>query len=161
MLPAAFINRGDITLMPVPNYPVLATYTKYFGGEIYPLPLLEENGFLPRLDQIDDETLKRAKLLYLNYPNNPTGAVATVRFFEEVVAFAKKHHLIVIHDAAYAALVFDEEKPLSFLSVPGAKEVGVELHSLSKAFNMTGWRIGFIAGHPNLIKAFATIKDNS
>ena len=105
--------------------------------------------------------MKKAKLLYLNYPNNPTGASATRGFFEQVVAFAKQHHLIVIHDAAYAALVFDGEKPLSFLSVPGAKEVGVELHSLSKSFNMTGWRIGFIAGHPNLVKAFATVKDNS
>ena len=161
MLPAAFINPGDITLMPTPNYPVLATFTKYYGGDIVQLPLLKENGFLPQLDQIDYESLKKAKLLYLNYPNNPTGASATREFFEQVVAFAKQHHLIVIHDAAYAALVFDGEKPLSFLSVPGAKEVGVELHSLSKSFNMTGWRIGFIAGHPNLVKAFATIKDNS
>lgn len=161
MLPAAFINPGDITLMPSPSYPVLATYTKYYGGEIYQLPLLKENGFLPKLDQIDNDTLKRTKLLYLNYPNNPTGAVATREFFEEVVSFAKQNNLIVVHDAAYAGLVFDGELPLSFLSVPGAKEVGVELHSLSKSFNMTGWRIGFIAGHPNLIKAFATIKDNS
>lgn len=161
MLPAAFINPGDITLMPTPSYPVLATYTKYYGGEVVQLPLLEENGFLPQLNQIDSETLKRAKLLYLNYPNNPTGAAATREFFEEVVSFAKQNNLIVVHDAAYAALVFDGEKPLSFLSIPGAKEVGVELHSLSKSFNMTGWRIGFIAGHPNLVKAFATVKDNS
>lgn len=160
MLPAAFINPGDITLMPTPCYPVLATYTKYYGGEIVQLPLLEENGFLPKLADIDPATLKRAKLLYLNYPNNPTGAGATRAFFEEVVAFAKQHNLIVVHDAAYGALVF-EGTPLSFLSVPGAKEVGVELHSLSKSFNMTGWRIGFIAGHPSLVKAFATIKDNS
>ena len=161
MLPAAFINPGDITLMPTPSYPVLATYTKYYGGEIVQLPLLEKNGFLPDLSQIDQDTLKKAKLLYLNYPNNPTGAAATREFFEEVVAFANQNNLIVVHDAAYAALVFDGEKPLSFLSIPGAKEVGVELHSLSKSFNMTGWRIGFIAGHPNLVKAFATIKDNS
>ncbi|SFE83501.1 LL-diaminopimelate aminotransferase [Alteribacillus iranensis] len=161
MLPAAFINPGDITLMPSPSYPVLATYTKYYGGNIVQMPLLEENQFLPQLDQLDEETLKKAKLLYLNYPNNPTGAAATKEFFEKVVAFAKKNNLIVVHDAAYAALVFDNEKPLSFLSVPGAKEVGVELHSLSKSFNMTGWRIGFIAGHPKLVKAFATVKDNS
>lgn len=161
MLPAAFINPGDITLMPTPSYPVLATYTKYYGGKVVQLPLLEENGFLPQLNQIESETLKRAKLLYLNYPNNPTGAAATREFFEEVVAFAKQNHLIVIHDAAYAALTFDGEKPLSFLSIPGAKEVGVELHSLSKSFNMTGWRIGFIAGHSKLVKAFATVKDNS
>lgn len=161
LLPAAFINPGDITLMPSPCYPVLGTYTKYFGGEVVSLPLLKENGFLPRLDQIDQEVLKRAKLLYLNYPNNPTGAVATKEFFQEVVEFARKNEIIVVHDAAYAALMFDGEKPLSFLSVPGAKDVGVELHSLSKSFNMTGWRIGFIAGNAKLIKAFQTIKDNS
>lgn len=161
LLPAAFINPGDITLMPSPSYPVLATYTKYFGGEIVHLPLLKENGFLPRLDNIEPDVLKRAKLLYLNYPNNPTGATATTEFFEEVVEFAKKHEIIVVHDAAYAALMFDGEKPLSFLSVTGAKEVGVELHSLSKSFNMTGWRIGFIAGNAKLIKAFQTVKDNT
>lgn len=161
LFPAAFINSGDITLMPSPCYPVLGTYTKYFGGEVVQLPLTKENNFLPRLDLIDQEVLKKAKLLYLNYPNNPTGAVATKQFFEEVVKFAKQNELIVVHDAAYAALMFDGEKPLSFLSVPGAKEVGVELHSLSKSFNMTGWRIGFIAGNAKLIKAFQTIKDNS
>lgn len=161
MLPAAFINHGDITLMPTPSYPVLATSTKYYGGSIIELPLLEKNDFLPQFEQIERDTLKRAKLLYLNYPNNPTGAVATKEFFEEVVTFAKQNHLIVVHDAAYSALLFDEEKPLSFLSIPGAKEVGVELHSLSKSFNMTGWRIGFIAGHPQIVSAFATIKDNS
>lgn len=161
LLPAAFINPGDITLMPSPCYPVLGTYTKYFGGDVVQLPLRKENGFLPRLNQIDSEVLKRAKLLYINYPNNPTGAVATRAFFEEVVEFARNHQLIVVHDAAYAALMFDGEKPLSFLSIPGAKDVGIEIHSLSKSFNMTGWRIGFIAGNAKLIKAFQTIKDNS
>lgn len=161
LLPAAFINPGDIPLMPSPCYPVLGTYTKYFGGEVVHLPLLKENGFLPRLDQIDPEVLKKAKMIYLNYPNNPTGAVASKEFFEEVVEFARNNQIIVVHDAAYAALMFDGEKPLSFLSVPGAKEVGVEIHSLSKSFNMTGWRIGFIAGNPKLVKAFQTIKDNS
>ncbi|MED3764918.1 LL-diaminopimelate aminotransferase [Ureibacillus terrenus] len=161
LLPSAFINPGDITLMPSPCYPVLGTYTKYFGGEVVHLPLLKENGFLPRLDQIDPEVLKKAKMIYLNYPNNPTGAVASKEFFEEVVEFARNNQIIVVHDAAYAALMFDGEKPLSFLSVPGAKEVGVEIHSLSKSFNMTGWRIGFIAGNPKLVKAFQTIKDNS
>lgn len=161
LLPAAFINQGDITLMPSPCYPVLGTYTKYFGGEVVSLPLSKENGFLPDLKQIDKEVLKKAKLLYLNYPNNPTGASATKEFFEEVVAFAKENEIIVVHDAAYAALMFDGEKPLSFLSVDGAKDVGVELHSLSKSFNMTGWRIGFIAGNTKLVKAFQTVKDNS
>ncbi|QED47364.1 LL-diaminopimelate aminotransferase [Cytobacillus dafuensis] len=161
MLPAAFINPGDITLMPSPSYPVLATLTKYYGGEIVHLPISEENSFLPELDKINNSVLQKAKLLYLNYPNNPTGAIANAEFFEEVVQFAKKNKIIVVHDAAYAALVFDDEKPLSFLSVPGAKDVGIELHSLSKSFNMTGWRIGFIAGNSKLINAFATVKDNN
>ena len=160
MIPTAFINPGDITIMPSPNYPILGTHTKYLGGEVVHLPLLEENSFLPRLDSLSHSVLKKAKLLYLNYPNNPTGAVANREFFEEVVHFAKKNELIVIHDAAYAALIFDGEKPLSFLSVPGAKEVGVELHSLSKSFNMTGWRIGFIAGNAKFVSAFAAVKDN-
>lgn len=159
MIPTAFINPGDVTIMPTPNYPVIGTHTEYLGGEAVYLPLLAENGFLPKLGSLSDRTLKRAKLLYLNYPNNPTGAVATKEFFEEVVQFAKKHELIVIHDAAYAPLVFDE-KPLSFLSIPGAKEVGIELHSLSKSFNMTGWRIGFVAGNAKLISAFQAVKDN-
>ncbi|UJL45199.1 LL-diaminopimelate aminotransferase [Virgibacillus sp. NKC19-16] len=159
MIPTAFINPGDITIMPTPNYPVIGTHTEYLGGEVVCLPLIEENGFLPELDSLSDDALKKAKLLYLNYPNNPTGAVTTKAFFEEVVQFAKRHKLIVIHDAAYAALVFDE-KPLSFLSIPGAKEVGIELHSLSKSFNMTGWRIGFVAGNAKLISAFSTVKDN-
>ncbi|MFS0645590.1 LL-diaminopimelate aminotransferase [Siminovitchia sp. 179-K 8D1 HS] len=160
MIPAAFINPGDMTIMPMPSYPILGTHTKYLGGEVVHLPLLEEHSFLPRLDSLSDHVLKKSKLLYLNYPNNPTGAVANRDFFKEVVHFAKKHELIVVHDAAYAALVFDGEKPLSFLSVPGAKEVGIELHSLSKSFNMTGWRIGFIAGNAKLVSAFATVKEH-
>ncbi|MEH7381114.1 LL-diaminopimelate aminotransferase [Bacillus sp. JJ1533] len=160
MLPTAFINQGDMTIMPSPNYPILGTHTKYLGGKVVHLPLLEENAFLPKLDSLSNSVLEKSKLLYLNYPNNPTGAVATKEFFEEVVHFAKKHELIVIHDAAYAALVFDGEKPLSFLSVPGAKEVGIELHSLSKSFNMTGWRIGFVAGNAKLVSGFAAVKDN-
>jgi LL-diaminopimelate aminotransferase len=160
MLPYAFINPGEITLMPSPCYPVLGTHTKYLGGDVVDLPISRENGFLPDLDRLSEAVLKRAKLLYLNYPNNPTGACATPAFFEKVVRFAKQNDIIVVHDAAYAGLVFDGEKPLSFLSVPGAKEVGVELHSLSKSYNMTGWRIGFIAGNPLVVKAFATVKDN-
>lgn len=159
MIPTAFINPGDITIMPTPNYPVIGTHTEYLGGGVVYLPLLSENAFLPNLDSLSDRTLEKAKLLYLNYPNNPTGAVATKEFFEEVVQFAKKHELIVIHDAAYAALVFDEQ-PLSFLSIPEAKDVGIELHSLSKSFNMTGWRIGFVAGNAKLISAFKAVKDN-
>lgn len=160
MIPTAFINQGDITIMPTPNYPILGTHTKYLGGEVVYLPLLAENSFLPKLDSLSSSVLKKAKLLYLNYPNNPTGAIANREFFEEVVQFAKENELIVIHDAAYAALVFDHEQPLSFLSIPGAKEVGVELHSLSKSFNMTGWRIGFVAGNAKLVSAIAMVKDN-
>ena len=161
MLPICFINPGDILLTTVPGYPVTATYTKYLGGEVFNLPLLESNSFLPDLNIVPEPILKRAKLLYLNYPNNPTGAVASVEFFKQVVAFAKKNNIIVVHDAPYSALTYDGYKPLSFLSVEGAIDVGVEVHSLSKAFNMTGWRIGFICGNSKAIKAYATVKDNT
>ena len=161
MLPICFINPGDILLTTVPGYPVTATYTKYLGGEVFNLPLLESNSFLPDLGLIPEPILERAKLLYLNYPNNPTGAVATVEFFKLVVDFAKKNNIIVINDAAYSALTYDGYKPLSFLSVKGAIDVGLEVHSLSKAFNMTGWRMGFVCGNSKAIKAFATVKDNT
>lgn len=161
MLPSVFINPGDVTIMTVPGYPVMGTHTKYLGGEVYNVPLTKENHFLPDLDSIPEDIARRAKLLYLNYPNNPTGAAATPEFFAKVVAWAKKYSVVVVHDAPYAALTFDGVKPLSFLSVPGAKDVGVELHSLSKSYNMTGWRIGFIAGNPLIVKAFGDVKDNN
>ena len=161
MLPICFINPGDVLLTTVPGYPVTATYTKYLGGEVYNLPLLESNSFLPDLKSIPSDILRRAKLFYLNYPNNPTGAVATESFFSEVVNFAKKNDIIVIHDAPYSALTYDGYKPLSFLSVKGAMDVGLEVHSMSKAFNMTGWRLGFLCGNTKAVKAFATVKDNS
>lgn len=161
MMAQAFINPGDVTLMTVPGYPIMGTMTKWLGGEVYNMPLTKENKFLPDLQAIPAEILKRAKLLYLNYPNNPTGASATKVFFKEVIQFATEHNLIVVHDAAYAALTFDGVKPLSFLSVPGAKKVGVEIHSLSKAFNMTGWRMAFVAGNPLVVSAFAAVKDNN
>jgi LL-diaminopimelate aminotransferase len=160
ILPACFINPGDVALMSTPGYPVFGTHAKYFGGEVFNLPLLEKNKFLPDLTSVPLDKLARAKTLVINYPNNPTGASATPQFFSEVVAFAKKHNLIVIHDAAYAALVF-EGKPLSFLATPGAMDVGVELHSMSKGFNMTGWRLGFVVGNPLIVKAYADVKDNS
>lgn len=159
MIPAAFIDPGDITLMTVPGYPVMGTHTRWYGGEVVNLPLMEENGFLPDLDSIDRTTLRRAKLLYLNYPNNPTGAAATRDFLEKVVRFAMEHHMVVVHDAAYAALNF-EGKPLSFLSIPGAREVGIEIHSLSKAFNMTGWRMAFVAGNEKIVASYGFVKDN-
>ena len=159
ILPDVFINRGDVTLMTVPGYPVMATHTEWHGGKVVNLPLVEKNGFLPDLGAIKEAKLKKAKLLYLNYPNNPTGAAATPEFFKEVVSFAKANKIIVVHDAAYAALTYDN-KPLSFLSVPGAKDVGVEVHSFSKAYNMTGWRLAFLVGSSDVISAFAHVKDN-
>lgn len=160
MIPAAFINPGDVVLMTVPGYPVFGTHAKYYGGEVYNLELREENHFLPDLESIPFDKLERAKVLVLNYPNNPTGASATLEFFEKVVAFAQKHSLIVLQDAAYSALIF-EGKPLSIFNVPGAKDVAIELHSLSKGFNMTGWRIGWVCGNPLITKAYGDIKDNS
>ena len=160
ILPAALINPGDYVLMTTPGYPVFGTHARYYGGLVHNLPLTEANHFLPDLDSIPREILPKAKVLVLNYPNNPTGASATPEFFERAVEFARRHNLVVIHDAAYAALVF-EGKPLSFLAIPGAKDVGLELHSASKTFNMTGWRCGFVAGNELLVKAYGDIKDNS
>ncbi len=160
ILPAALINPGDYVLMTVPGYPVFGTHSKYYGGLVHNLPLTAQNQFLPDLDSVPADVLAKAKVLVINYPNNPTGASATPEFFARVVAFAKKHNLVVLHDAAYAALVF-EEKPLSFLATPGAKDVGIELHSASKSFNMTGWRCGFVAGNELLVKAYADVKDNT
>lgn len=160
ILPAALINPGDYVLMTTPGYPVFGTHSKYYGGVVHNLPLVEANQFLPDLNAIPADVLKRSKAIVLNYPNNPTGASATPEFFARVVEFAKRHNLIVVHDAAYAALVF-EGKPLSFLATPGAKEVGVELHSCSKTFNMTGWRCGFVAGNELLVKAYGDVKDNT
>ena len=160
ILPAALIDRGDYVLMTIPGYPVFGTHAKYYGGLVHNLPLTEENNFLPELDSVPGPVLEKSKALVLNYPNNPTGASATPEFFAKVVAFAKAHELVVIHDAAYAALVF-EGKPLSFLATPGAKDVGLELHSASKTFNMTGWRCGFVAGNELLVRAYGDVKDNT
>jgi LL-diaminopimelate aminotransferase len=160
ILPACFINPGDVALMTTPGYPVFGTHAKYYGGEVYNIPLLEKNNYLPDLDGIPADKLKRAKTLVINYPNNPTGGSATPEFFAKVVAFAKQNDVVVIHDAAYAALVF-EGKPTSFLATPGAMDVGVELHSMSKGFNMTGWRLGFVVGNPLIVKAYADVKDNT
>ena len=161
ILPAAFINPNDYAIMTVPGYPVFGTHTKYYGGKVHNLSLTAENNYLPNLNSIPDEVLKKAKVLVLNYPNNPTGASATKEFFSEVVDFAKRNNLIVIHDAAYIGLVYDGNQPLSFLATPGAKDVGIELHSTSKNFNMTGWRCGFVVGNQLLVKAYGDVKDNS
>jgi LL-diaminopimelate aminotransferase len=160
MLPACFINPSDVTLMTVPGYPVAGTHTKYYGGEVYNLPLLEQDGFYPDLGAIPAEIKKRAKLLVINYPNSPTGAVATRDFYKRVIDFARTHQIVVVQDAAHILLTYDQP-PLSFLQVDGAKDVGVEVHSMSKGFNMIGWRMAFVAGHPKIVQAFADVKDNS
>lgn len=159
MLPSAFINPGDVTLMTVPGYPVAGTHTKYCGGSVYNLPLREDNAYLPDLDAIPGEVRAKAKLLVLNYPNSPTGALATPQFFEKAIRFAQDNKIVVINDAAHMMLSY-AKKPLSFLEVPGAKEVGIEVHSMSKGFHMIGWRLGFVAGNEKIVRAFGDVKDN-
>jgi LL-diaminopimelate aminotransferase len=159
MLPATLINPGDITLMTVPGYPVAGTHTTYYGGSVYRLPLWAENEFLPDLENIPTDVRQRAKLLVLCYPNSPTGRTAPPEFYEKVIRFAQQNHLVVIQDAAHALLSFDRE-PNSFLAVPGARDVGVEIHSMSKGFDMIGWRLGWVCGHERLVSAFADVKDN-
>ena len=159
MMPAVFINPGDVTLMTVPGYPVAGTHTRYYGGEVHALPLLAENGFFPDLANIPADIRRRAKLLVINYPNSPTGATATRDFYARVIDFAHTNRIVVVQDAAHVLLSYDGP-PLSFLQVDGAREVGVEVHSMSKGFNMIGWRMGFVAGHPKIVQAFADVKDN-
>ncbi len=160
ILPACFINPGDYVLMTTPGYPVFGTHAKYYGGLVHNLPLTPKNNFLPDLASIPADVLKKAKVLVINYPNNPTGASATREFFERVVAFARENNLLILQDAAYASLVY-EGKPLSILQIPGAKDHALELHSLSKSFNMTGWRIGFVCGNALAVRAYGDVKDNS
>jgi len=160
LLPSAFINPGDITIMTVPGYPVLGTWTKYFGGEVVNLPLYEKNDFHPDLDSVTAEQRRKAKLLYLNYPNNPTGGTATEEFFVKAIKFAKDNDVLIVSDAAYAPLTF-KGKPLRILSLPGGKECAIELQSMSKGFNMTGWRLSWVCGNSLAVKAFAHVKDNA
>lgn len=159
LMPSCFINPGDIAIMTTPGYPVMGTWTKYFGGEVVNLPLTKENGFFPDLDSLTDDQKKRAKLLYLNYPNNPTGAVATEEQFAKAIKFAKENNVIIVSDAAYSALNF-KGAPLSILAVEGGKDVAIELHSMSKGFNMTGWRLGWCCGNELIMKAYMNNKDN-
>ncbi len=159
-LPLAFVDPGDTTLIPSPAYPVYSTATLFAGGTPYLLPLRKEAGFLPNLGEIPKDVAERAKILFINYPNNPTAAVADRPFFESVVDFAERHQVMVCHDAAYSEVAFDGYRPLSFMEVKGAKEVGIEFHSLSKTFNMTGWRIGFAVGHPEIIAGLGKVKTN-
>lgn len=156
----AFVDPGDLVLATSPAYPVYQIGTLLNGGKHYPLPLTRENHFLPDLDSIPAEVARQAKLLWINYPNNPTAAVAEKDFFERVVEFAHRHNIIVCHDAAYTEVAFDGFRPMSFLEVEGAREVGIEFHSLSKTFNMTGWRIGMAVGNPDLVAGLAQVKSN-
>lgn len=158
--PLAFINPGDVALVPSPAYPVYNIATIFAGGESFFMPLLSENRFLPDLKSIPEEIAARAKILFINYPNNPTSAIADLDFFKQVVAFAEKHDILVCHDAAYTEMAFDGYRPPSFLEVEGAKEVGIEFHSLSKTYNMTGWRIGFAVGNPIAVEGLGAIKSN-
>jgi len=158
--PLAFINPGDVALVPSPAYPVYNIATLFAGGESYFMPLLSENRFLPDLDAIPDQVATRAKIMFINYPNNPTSAIADPDFFKQVVDFAGNNGIIVCHDAAYTEMAFDGYRPSSFLEVDGAKEVGMEFHSLSKTYNMTGWRIGFAVGNRKAIEGLGAIKSN-
>jgi LL-diaminopimelate aminotransferase len=159
-MPLAFVNPGDVVLVPDPGYPVYAAGTWFAGGEPYFLPLRAERQFLPDLDAIPPDILRRARMLYLNYPNNPTAAGATREFFREVVRFADRHGIIVCHDAMYSELRFDGYEPPSFLQVDGAKDVGVEFHSCSKTYSMTGWRIGFVVGNRDVLAGLGRVKTN-
>jgi len=156
----AFLNPGDYALIPAPAYPVYNSGTHFAGGRPYVLPLYKENDFLPELASIPDEIARNATILWLNYPNNPTAAVADRHFFEEVIAFANAHDIMVCNDLTYSEIAFDGYKPMSFLEAKGAKDRGIEFHSLSKTFNMTGWRIGFAVGNSEAIKGLGAIKSN-
>ena len=158
--PLAFVNPGDVVLVPDPAYPVYQAGTIFAGGDAYPMPLARSRGFLPDLSAIPGEVLERAKVLWLNYPNNPTGAVASREFLTGAVEFARRHHLILAHDAPYSELTYDGYRPESVMSVPGATEVAVEFHSLSKTYNMTGWRVGFAVGNARILAGLGRIKTN-
>jgi len=159
-IPLALVDPGDVGLIPSPGYPVYSVATRFAAGLPHACPLVKENAFLPDFSQIPPEVSEKAKLLFINYPNNPTGAVADHEFFERVVAFARSSNVIVCHDAAYTEIAYDGYRPPSFLEVEGARDVGVEFHSLSKTFNMTGWRVGFVVGNAEVIEGLGKIKTN-
>jgi L-glutamine---4-(methylsulfanyl)-2-oxobutanoate aminotransferase len=154
------LDEGDTALVPDPGYPDYWSGVSLAKAEMAPMPLREENDFLPDYSEIDDSVLKAAKLMFLNYPNNPTGAIATSDFFEKTVQLAKENDLCVVHDLAYGAIGFDGEKPLSYLQTDGAKDVGIEIYTLSKTYNMAGWRVGFAVGNPSVIEALNLLQDH-
>ncbi len=155
-----FIEPGDIALVPDPGYPVYSVGTWFAGGECHWMPLLEENGWLPDLDAIPEEVAQKATVMWLNYPNNPTGAIADLEFFKKAVDFGRKYDVAILHDASYSEVAYDGYRPISFLQTPGAMEVGAEFHSLSKSYNMTGWRLGMLVGNEEIIKAMMVVKSN-
>ncbi len=159
-LPLAFVNPGEGVLVPSPGYPVYRVASLFAGGIPYTLPLRRENGFLPDLSAVPPDVLSKSKLLFINYPNNPTSAVAGLDFFEHAVEFARQHALLICHDAAYTEIYFDSDPPHSILEVEGSKEVAIEFHSLSKTYNMTGWRIGFAVGNADALAALGQVKTN-
>ncbi len=159
-IPLAFVNPGDVVLVPSPGYPVYPVGTLFAEGKSHLMPLIEKNNFLPDFSAIPQSVLKKAKLLFINYPNNPTSAVAGKKFYEKVVDLAERHNIIVCHDAAYSEIYYDGKRPISFMQVEGAKDVGIEFHSLSKTYNMTGWRIGFAVGKKEVIAGLGKIKTN-
>jgi LL-diaminopimelate aminotransferase len=156
----AFVDPGDVVLVPDPGYPVYSIGTMLANGEIHWLPLTRENGFLPDLGSIPEDVARKARILWINYPNNPTAAVAPLDFFRDVVEFARKYNILVCHDNAYSDVAYDDYRPVSFLEVPGAKDVGVEFHSLSKTYNMTGWRSGMMVGNRVAVEALGRVKTN-
>jgi LL-diaminopimelate aminotransferase len=158
--PIAFVNPGDVVLCPDPGYPVYAAGARFVGAVPVSMPLLEKNGFLPDFNAIAPEDLKRARLMWLNYPNNPTAATCDLAFFKEAVEFCRRHSIILAHDMAYSEVYEGDAKPPSVLEVEGAREVAIEFHSLSKTFNMTGWRVGFAVGNPRLVAGLASAKGN-
>jgi len=156
----AFVNPGDYTLIPDPGYPVYRTATIFAGGQSYPMPLLPANNFLPVLSDIPEDIARQAKLLWVNYPNNPTGAIAHLDFWQELVNFCRKYDILLCHDHAYSEMAYDGYKPPSVLQISGAKDITIEFHSLSKSYNMTGWRIGFVVGNAQAIKGLGQVKTN-
>ncbi|HUU41641.1 MAG TPA: LL-diaminopimelate aminotransferase [Desulfatiglandales bacterium] len=159
-IPLAFINNGDMALVPTPAYPVYNIGTLFAGGRPYFLPLLKENGFLPDLSSIPEKIALKAKMIWLNYPNNPTAAVADKAFFESVVEFAHRYDILLCHDLTYSEIAFDGYRPMSLLEIEGAKDIAIEFHSLSKSYNMTGWRIGFAVGNNEAIRGLGSVKSN-